>query len=288
MAKEIIAGIGVSDRVAHLTVFEVKEHKTKLLHLEEFTKSIEDDLWFLKQVADSGNRALKNLSKVSVAINANSAFLHLFPMDTTLTQPEQNEHVHWELANNIQEYHAQDFVHDIHTLKVQAREQVADVLVVAVRRSFLNKIQEFLTAKKLELYIADTNYFGAEQALYLNYPENKIRTFALICSAEQRVDVGIEKNGRLIHYGYTLSNSPDEIVKLMKRIAGDAAIDQILCCGSYVQPHLIDLIHNSTEIPVELLNPFRQFIKTSTFGEFNSFNGRKHRYAASTGVALWK
>ena len=288
MAKQIIAGISLSDSTAHLSVFEAREREVKLLYLEEFQKNNSDELWFLDIVTNPKNRILKSVSKVSIALDTNSSVIHLFPLDTTLNQAEQNEHVHWELSNIIPEYESKDYVHDIHTLKVHAREQVADVLVVAVRRSFLSKVQETLTAKGLDLHIADTTFFGAEQAFFLNYPESRVKHFALIHSAERRVDVGIEKGGRLVHYGYTLSNFPDDIVQLLQRLGSEVKPDKILCCGPFVSPHFIHLIQDATGISVELFNPFRLMIKTSSFDDFNNFNGMKHRYAASTGVALWK
>ncbi|MBI4810535.1 MAG: hypothetical protein HY800_03660 [Ignavibacteriales bacterium] len=148
MAKEIIAGISVSGKLAHLAVFEIRETETKLLHIEEFTNTSGDELWFLSKVLNPNSRILKKITKVSVALDSASIVLHRFPMDITLTQAEQNEHVHWELSNFITDYQAKDYVYDLHILRLNAREQVADLLVVAVKRVKIYKIQEALAAKK--------------------------------------------------------------------------------------------------------------------------------------------
>jgi Tfp pilus assembly PilM family ATPase len=288
MAKQIIAGISLSGDVAHLAIFEMRSHEVRLLHLEEYQKNNSNELWFLDMFNDSKNRILKDVSKVSIALDLNSSIIHLFPMDTTLDHTEQNEHVHWELSNIVPEYESKDYVHDIHTLDIQSHEQVANVLVVAVKRSLLSQIQDALNAKGLELHIADTSFFGAEQAFTYNYPESKFKPFALIHSAERRVDIGIEVDSKLVQYGYTLSNFPDDIIQLLRRLSSGINLEKILCCGPLVLPHFNHLIQDATGISVEMFNPFRLQIKTSTFSDFKNFNNSIQRYAAATGVALWK
>src|ERR1700741_559522 len=135
MGKEYVAGLSMADGRAQLAVFEVKERETRLLHVEEYDANGQSSLWFLRGILEPHAKPVKKVTRVSIALEYSSVLLHSFPIDASLTQPEQNEHVHWELANIIPDYRANDHVCDVHILKTQARDQVAEILVVAVKRS---------------------------------------------------------------------------------------------------------------------------------------------------------
>jgi Tfp pilus assembly PilM family ATPase len=287
MSKDIIAGISVSGKFAQFAVFEVRAKGNKLIHIEEFSNDSGDDLWFLEKILRPEKRFLKKVNKVSVAVDSGSIILHRFPIDTTLNQSEQNDHIHWELSNFIPDYQSKDYIYDLHPLRINSREQIADVLAVAVKREIILKIQEALASNKLELFIADTHFFGAEQSLKINYPEIREKVVALIYAEENHLDVGIEKGGKLVAYGYGLNTSADLIRKIIAEEIQDLVLNEIYCCGPKMTSEIIHLLKNSFEINTIYLNPFR-FVETSSVKNLNNFNGRKHLYAACTGVALRK
>ncbi len=287
MSKNIIAGISVSGKFAQFAVFKVSDKENKLIYIEEFSNNSGDDLWFLEKIIHPGKRFLKKINKVSIAVDSGSIILHRFPIDTTLNQAEQNDHIHWELSNFIPDYQPKDYIYDLHPLRINSREQVADVLAVVVKREIIFKIQEALESKKLKLHIADTSFFGAEQSLKINYPEIRDKVVALIYAEENHLDVGIEKGGKLIAYGYGLKTSADSIRKIVAEEIQELVLNEIYCCGPKMTSEIIHLLKNSFGINALYLDPFR-FVKTSSIKNSNGFNGRKHLYAACTGVALRK
>ncbi len=287
MSKEIVAGIGLDNDRATLVILKVKEKVTKLLYIEEFVKTNAEELWFLEKILHPVNRRFKKIKKVSIAIDSTSAFLHLFPLDETLNQSEQNEHIHWELSNFIKDYNSKDYINDPHILKTHAREQVADVLVVSAKRSLISDVQEALRNKGIELHIIDTNYFGAECSLLNAIPEIKTKTIGLVHLTSNSYDVGIISNARLIQYSFGIAASPEVIAERLQNITNESSITQIFCCGSAGSVEFVENLGNITGIHTLFFNPFGK-IKTSRCKDYTNILGSEHRFAASTGIALWR
>lgn len=288
MGKEIIAGISYSGNKAQIAVCEVRAKETKLQYLNEFSVSAVADHWYLNKITSPDIRLLKKVSKVSVALDINSVVLHSFPLDTSLNQTEQNGHVHWELSNFIKGYQPKEYIYDLHTLRISAREQVADVLVVAIQRSKLFGIQSVLESKKIELHIADTSFFGAEQSLYAAFPEVKSKTVLLVLVDMNELSLGIIANGRVVKFALGHQTSPDNIIELFQSIKQDEIVSEIYLCGSNALQDMGIVLRNKLGVHVNMLNPFRRNITTSSCKEFKQFAGKEHCFAASVGVALRK
>ncbi|MDI6765560.1 MAG: hypothetical protein QME52_01855 [Bacteroidota bacterium] len=287
MSKEIVAGISIENDRAAVVIFKVKEKGTKLLHIEEFAKTNTDELWYLEKILHPVNRIFKNITKVSVAFDSASAFLHLFPLDVTLSQSEQNEHIHWELSNFIKDYNAKDYINDLHILKTHAREQIDEILVVSAKRSVIFNIQESLSTKGIELHIADTNYFGAECSLLNAIPETKGKTIGLVHLTSNSYDVGIISNARLIQYNFGIAPSAEVIARRLQEMTNESSITEIYCCGPAGSVEFIETLKSITGIDTLLFNPFQK-VKTSRCKTYAKIVGLEHRFAVSAGVALWR
>ncbi|MBI4546631.1 MAG: hypothetical protein HY707_01520 [Ignavibacteriae bacterium] len=291
MGKEYIGGVSFTDDTAQVAVLEVGGSEIKVRYLEDIKKGSSDDLWFLQGVFEMKEkrvRKVKKVKKVSVAVDNASLFLHSFPMDTSLTKAEQNEHVDWELSNYLSEYNPKDYVNDVHILRTKAREHVCHVLTISVKKSLIYGIQNMLSENKFELHIIDTNHFGAQYALITNYPEVKTKVVALVAVAHHRVDAGLLHSGRLIAYRYGLMTNRDDAVKLLQEVLKDTTISDLFIYGTAVSTEVVGAIENSLNIKVTKLNPFQRLKIASSFRDFERFLGREHRFAASVGCALRK
>jgi len=286
MGKEYIAGISTSDGWAQLAVFEMKDREPILLHVEEYARNDNDPLWFLRGVLAPSSRELKKLSRIAVALEYSSVFLHAFPMDTALTQAEQNEHVHWELSHLIAGYQAKDHICDLHVLKTHAREQVAEILVVAVRRSLVFEIQRAISQRQLEIGLVDTGYFATEHALLASYPEIKINTSALVVVGDERTDIGWNFNGRLIRYETTRDGSPGGVVRKIRSQLTELPVSEVYLSGRVLPAAYVEAIGEELGLPVTPLNPFRRLIRTSGCRALKEFRGLEYRLSACVGIAL--
>jgi hypothetical protein len=286
MSKECIAGVSYSGGVAHLAVFEIRERETKLLHLEEFINAGQNPLWFLEYILEPKTRILKKIEKVSVGLDMADVLLHQFPLDTTLSKVEQNEHVHWELSNLVEGYQAKDYLYDLHVMKADAQSQVAEVMAVAVRQLYIYKIQEHLEHKKIALHIVDGAYFGGEKTLLLNFPEVKSKSVVLLYCSHNRIDIGLEIGGHLARYRYGINTNPQGVIDLVKETISDTTLNEIYCCGPAVPSDIKMPLQESLGYKVLMVNPFRQMITTSSFLGYDVFSGLEHRFAGAVGLAL--
>src|ERR1041385_3166831 len=200
MPKELIAGVSFSDTMAQTVVLGLDENSIELYHLEESPNANRNDTWFLDSVLNAQEGMGGKISRVAVAIDNAAVFLLSFPLDGSLTRPEQNEHIQWELSNFVEDFKPKDYINDIHVLRTRAREQVSEILTVSVRRSLVFNIQNTLANKKIDLQLVDTNHFGAQHALFAVHPEAKTKVAALAGISKSRIDVGILVNGRLTNY----------------------------------------------------------------------------------------
>ena len=286
MPKEIIAGVSASGNLTNMAVFEMDERETKLVYLDEYSKSSDETFWFLEKILAPKIRILKKITKLSIALDPSSVFHHVFPIDTTLNQSEQNEHVHWELSNLIPDYQAKEYINDPHILETRARDQIAEVLVVAVRRSYISNLQEIFDEHKIGLHVVDTGYFGAEHSLMENYPEVKLNTAALISVQENHTDIGVISNGRTVKYGYLKDRSTEHIMQTLRRLQTDVNIQEVYFCGTSVSSEIMDSIKNNFNANCILLNPFRSMVDKFSPDNINAFIGGYHRFAGCTGLAI--
>lgn len=284
MAKEILAGISVTGDRAQMAVFEVRGSGTKLIHLQDQARSGPDELWYLDPLINPREKFLKKVGRVSIAIDTSAVALHMFPLDSSLTQTEQNEHTNWELAHYIPDFQQGKFIWDQHVLRTRARDQIADVLVVAVKSAVVRSIQEALLAKEIELHIVDTTYFGAEHALLLNYPEVRTATVGLLSATGRRIDAGIVAAGRLVKYALVPDTSHSWI-EVLQNFVRDGQVGEIYCCGTATLDDA-NRLQEAFDVDLKFLDPFRRAADISGCKAIDGYNGMEQLFAASTGLAL--
>ncbi len=286
MGREYVAGLSAAEGRAQLAVFEKREGEFRLLHLQEDERRDETPLWFLRGLTDPQVRIVKKVSRVSVALEESSLFLHSFPIDTSLTRSEQDEHVAWELGNVRPGFDASAHVCDLHFLRTQARDQLADVLVVSIPRSLISGIQDAVHDRKIQLTGIDTQFFGFESSLLMNYPEVKEKTVALVRASADHTELGWEFHGRLIGYERALPPKPDAVVEKIRAQLPELPISDIYCCGASLSPEFRDTLAESLGLPVTLVNPFRRSVDVSPCEPFDRFSGKVHHLAPCAGIAL--
>ncbi len=288
MGKRFKAGISFNNDTAQVAVIEPDADKAVVHYLGEFNHANGNDLWFLDEVVHSKNRVMNKVSEVSIALDNTNVFLFSFPLDTSLNQAEQNEHVQWEISNFVEGFKPREYIHDMHILRTNAREQVSDVLIVSVRRSLLFNIQHELEGKDIDLQFADAQHFGAQHALVTAHPETKSKVVALVGAAGNRLDIGIVSNGRLTAYRYGIFPDDAQREELLKATVGESAVSDIYLYGVGVSPGVIKSMRSAISSNIAALDPFSRLTVSSAFRDFDKFIGREHHFASSIGCALRK
>ncbi|GEM_PF-1743212 len=288
MGKEYRAGVSFADNVAQLAVLEVGKSDVTVAFLEEFKNGMIGELWYLESLLAREQKIIRKVSKVSIAFDNALLALHGFPMDSSLVRDEMQGHVHWELSHVISGFSPKDFVQDTHILKTHAQDQLAEVLVVSAKRSSLAQIRSMLEKEEYELLIADTNHFGAQYALLVNYPDVKTRNVSLVWIGEKRIDIGVLSGGRLTAYRYALCSSSAEGVAFIEEFLRDQEIGEHYLYGTGPLFDIQKGLEIGTPTPVTRLNPFRRLTAAKSFKDFDMTAGLEHRFAAAVGVALRK
>jgi hypothetical protein len=288
MQKEIVAGISFSGDTAHTVVFEISEKGTELRFLLEHKRQSTAETWFLDGFLNSKDKYVEKATRVSIGLDHALLLLYTFPIDTSLTRPEMNEHVQWELSLIIPDFQKKEFINDLHYLTVRGREQTADVFVVNVRRSLIYSIQQLLSGKKYDLHIADANYFGAQNALFINYPSVKTENTLLAGFSDGRVDIGTISKGRLFDYHYLLHQSEEEILAFLQPVIEQASPTALYHYGLGQDTSIISSVETTFGVPVRALNPLLRIGVNSSVRGYELFAGNEYRLAASAGIALRK
>ena len=288
MPKERIAGISFSDDTLQAVVLEMRDGTVELRYIEEFVNKSRLDLWFLDAMFGIKKRIVRKISSVSIALDNASAFVHSFPLDSSLTQSEQKEHLEWELSSYIHDFKPKEYISDLHILQTREREQVSEILAVTAKRSFIYNIQQTLLEHKIALHVAEINHFAAQAALLLSNPEVKTRMIALASVTRARWDVGILNNGEITNYRYSLVSSIEDGARFLKELLRDSRVSELFIHGVAVTLELIEVLRSALDLKIIRLNPFRQLIIPSSFHEFDKFIGQEHRFAACVGCALMK
>ena len=229
MSKEYVAGISIGSRQSQLALFEVRDQKRLLLHVDVRDRNDESPFWFIRGIEQS-SKLFKKISKISVAVDSSSVTFHTFPLDTSLSQKEQHDHVHWELSNIITDYQPQNYVTDIHLLKTHPRDQTSEILAVSVQRQNILQIQRFIADRGLKVGLIDTVFFASEYALLANYPEIKTKCIALVVINNDRMDIGWYVNGRLTRYTSTASADVETVIQKIQSRHDEFSISEVFYC----------------------------------------------------------
>lgn len=286
--KKYSAGISFSEVSAQIAVLEVGRRDVRIRYFEEIAKQDDLPLWFLEPILSRSSRIYKKVKKVSLALPGDSVLVHLFPLDSSLNQDAQDNQVDWELGHLIPSYQSKEYVKDVHILKTSSRDQTQEVMVVAARRAAIAAIQEKLQAHKYEMHIIDLDHFGAEYALFVNYPETRTKCVGLATVASNRIDLGVLNNSRLAEYRYRLTESTEETLEFLQQRIADTGLTDLFFHGPNAAHTLINTARQRFKINCAMLNPLKELKPSRAFREIDSFTGHEFRYAAAIGCALRK
>lgn len=285
MSKEYVSGISVSDRQFQIGLFEVRDQKRLLLHSEVHDRDDASPVWFLRGLELSA-KIFKHVSKISVALDSSTVIVHSFPVDTSLTQKEQQEHIHWEFSNIITDYKPEQYVVDIRVLKTHMREQTAEILAIAVQRQHIVDMQKLITGRGLNVGLIDTVYFGSEYTFFANYPEAKTKCVELVVMNGDRMDIGWYMNGRLISFISTSGSEPDKAIKKIQNRQTEFSIAEVFYCCPVNVIERLRLKHKASGIPMTVIDPFRRLVTTSMWRTSRPKDGSDYMLAACAGIAL--
>lgn len=290
MAAYLSSGISVSGDFAHFVVLKTNGLKTDLIYLEEYKRTETDtnDVWFLKLITMRSESVVEKLRHLSVALDKKMLFIHSFPIDSSLSQVEQNGHLNWELSQLISSYHSMDYISDTHKLQTHTKEKQNDVLSVTMKRSLLNQLHDYATQNNLHLNIIDAAHFAAGEALLQNYPEIKTQTCALVGISQFQSEYSCYNNGHLVEYNHRPETNIEFVLQYLKQHISENIFNLVYVYGPGVDTELFNTLRTEITPQVYLLNPFNRINIASSVKIFDRFANNTHRFVPAVGIALRK
>jgi hypothetical protein len=287
MAKEYLAGISFDGNFARIAVLRVKRSAIKVLDLIETERNPEDPNWFLAPFREK-TKSLRLVDRISVALDDDEVIRHPFPLDTTLTSADRIEQVRWELSQVVDGFDAAGYVHDLHVLRQNEEQQVADALVVAVARPAVSALRDGLADVQLALHKADTRFFGGLYALSANYPDIGTDPVCLCASSERKFDCGLVQDGKVLRYVSVLSGDDHVVVSHVHELMNGIQASKLFLWGVPVPASLTEALAGALGCSVEFLNPFRRISLPGGVRRKRMIAGREHQFSAAIGCALLK
>lgn len=287
-AKEIIAGISISDNVSFLSVLEHRSDEIELLFLDEYKRSDNEEFWYISSLDRYLEEHRTKVNQVAVALDAAKLIILNCPLDISLTQSERNEQVAWELSHYISTYQAKEYINDIHVLETRAQDHVQNVLAVAVRRKTIFGLQEVLDKRGLTLGVVDVNHFATENALLRSHPEIGKAVCACIGLNQSRIDASILRNGHMTEYRYSVSTEEQDHRTFLEKVLHQHSSAGVYLYGTNLTKEQEKMVKSSSQSSTIILNPFRKILLSPNFPGFTPYIPYTYRFAAAVGIALRK
>lgn len=294
--KKNVIGLWLSEHVAQAVWLELVPPRSALLAVAEWentlfdyagddTPGVDEFVDRLSQFTSGQNQ--RTVDHVSAAIDSSMLFINTIPVLQAASSQEIDAQVQWEVAQYFPGVPPDAFLTDTHTLsRVQSNEH-KEILTVTIRRDHTRKLQRACSRLKLRLDVVDVDHFSAESALRENYPEVANKQLALVGIKKERMDVSVMRYSDLETYFFSANQSTTEMVQQLSRLAKSTkGLSSITLYGSELTMAMLGHARNTTDIPVELLNPLRSIDVATSLRSNSDITSASHRYAAAIGVAL--
>ncbi len=233
---------------------------------------------FLRRIA-SGSKMF------SFGLNSRMVMMQTFPLDVDLAPNEVDQHAQWELTQYFSDANPELYFVNTQVLNSTAESHVANAVIVAVRKPFVNFLTNVCTHLHGMLHIVDVDHFGAENALLLSNPELHEKKVVFVGVDEDSFDASILVHGSP-HDIRTMERLSDTDVAMLADFIGEAAPDSVFFHGRMVNETLVSAVEQKIGMPIEIIDPFKRVTLPSSVKNFEEISHNKQRYAAAIGLAL--
>lgn len=287
MPHQTYAALSVNENIAYFVVLKSADAKIEIIFMDEFYRDELDksELWFLKYFTNRSDSIAGKPKNISFALDKKLLFIHTFPVDTGLTKDKENEHMNWELAQHIQNYHAKEYLSDTHVLRSSPDKQKKEILSVTIKRSYVYDINEKVTSKNYNLDYIDATHFASSDLLFFNHPEVKTQEVLLVALNNSYSECSRHSQGKLVDYQSRANTDLEQIVEFIKYNYSKEKTERIFIYGTNATTETLVKLRIDVTPHVSILNPFLR-INTENVKNFNRFSANLQSFIPSLGIAL--
>lgn len=287
MPQQTYAALSVIENIAYFIVLKKVDAKIETILMDEFYRDELEmsELWFLKYFINRSDSIIGKPKNISFALDRKLLFIHTFPVDTGLTKEKENEHMNWELAQHIPNYHAKEYLSDIHVLKYTPTKQKKDILSVTIKRSYVYDINEKVSSKNYNLDYIDATHFASSDLLFFNHPDVKTQEVLLVSLNKHYIECSRYSQGRLVDYQSSSDTELEQIVEFIKYNYLKEKTERIFIYGTKATTETLVKLRIDVSPHFSILNPFLR-ISTENVKNFNRFSATLQNFIPSLGIAL--
>ena len=239
---------------------------------------------FVRELQTFTKRIAAGAHFFSFGLNTRMAMLQRIPVEQSLTDDEFTLHLEWELQQYFPDAIADQYVLQPYALVGDNGEPGSDAMVISLRKSFVNFLNNVCGELHGSMHILDIDQFCAEGALLYNYPHIAQKRTAVIGVDEETIDAGMLVNGRNHDIRTMRWNKRD--LSTIGTYAKEHGAEVIYMHGRMVNQKLVDQLKEVSPIDVELADPFRKVALPQTIKGVDEIKLRRQEYTAAVGLAV--
>ena len=202
----------------------------------------------------------------------------------SLTDDEFNIHLEWELANYYPDVNPEQYVTMPYALVNDKGEPGDRAMVISVRKSFVNFLNNVCEKLNGALHVVDIDHFCAESCLTYSIPLVKTKRTVVIGVDEGTIDASLLINGKNADIRVIKWDGTDYSV--LDNYAREQNAELIYLHGRIVTPLMAEQLKQFTSFPVEIADPFQKVTLPPSIKNIDEIKAKRQEYTAAVGLAV--
>jgi Tfp pilus assembly PilM family ATPase len=301
MKNQCHLGINFSERFFQIAELERQNGKYFIKCLDEIENKLEynpeemADLIYrpdfiyevisnLKEILSRNNITSRN---ASLALDSNSFYINVFPVDPALNDIEIQEHLQWEISV-IFPFSSPDSFHIISSVLTETGTS-KELLVVVIRKDVVKFFKEIFKKLELKMSLFEVDHFAAISSYFFNYPELSIDEINLMKMNDSIFEICTIDSGKVNKFIKIRLEEKSQLKTRLQGIYNNGSQNRLYLFGREVDdPSNKNNKRNILGMDFEICNPFRKLEISPELPRRQEFMLNRSSFAAPVGLALRK
>lgn len=230
-------------------------------------------------------------SQISISLPLNYFRYFEIPVDKNLTKKDLNEYINWEFSKLVPSEEKDNFSIQKVDMRSPNYHTAKRLLVFAIEKEYLKRIHKFCVRNNLSLKNIDNSHIASSAFLQLNtfnlnqfslFIESNVISFILFSNGSLNFFKS-KKYLNLSEIPFLINSSLEEIGN---RNLTKENIDKLFLSGNSISRELIKNIESSTDLSVELINPFSLITISPKLNETKFVTDYFSKFSPAAGMAF--
>ncbi|NOZ60115.1 MAG: pilus assembly protein PilM [Calditrichaeota bacterium] len=249
------------------------------------------------------------LNKVVFALDSSFALIKKIIIDSDLSEEDLIDQVDWEVKQFS--YSPDDeYIVDFDKIdRLNAADDQQDLVIVSVREKIVQQLRKLFRAGRLSVGVIDLDLFAAIRTVDFNYGLRAGEDAAIVDASNRAIKFTLLKGKEFYNYHEVLpTKSGDRIesfssldennlfnivaTELKKFVLNSRFSDQIenisriFLHGNLVRENILEMLRNSYNVRIDMVNPFRDIKMTQSVTVDEKISVHPETFTVCVGSAL--